>query len=116
MGLSQLGHLGPSTLVRAGIETKAISNLLGISERELKDLYPYELGYTDAVDLATVADVAFNLAKSGEHPSMTKWWLTVKGGWLYMEGGPKKEPFQILLDADEIEDEDITDADFFDHE
>lgn len=111
-----------TNLVRAGVESKAIANLLGITDKKLKELYPYELGFTDAVELAQVADVALKMALSGEHPSMTKWWLTVKGGWMYLESGPKKEPFQILLDQDIVDEEDsldgsvVEDAEFYDHE
>lgn len=91
--------------VRAGVRVEGIAHILNISEKNLKSCYPFELGTTDDMDLAVVADVAFNMAASGDHPSMTKWWLTVKGGWLFQENPVPTNPFQIILDSEVVEEE-----------
>ena len=92
---------------RSGCSDKFIADALGITIKQLKDNYPYEMDMTDADDLAIVANVAFNMASSGEDAGMTKWWLTVKGGWMYREQKPTSDPLQIILDSDEDEEDEM---------
>jgi hypothetical protein len=86
---------------RAGIGKERIAQRLGTTVRNVENCYPYELGYTDEESLAMVADVAFQMAVSGEHPTMTKFWLEVKGGWVPGMSAPGlggKKPLQIIID------------------
>jgi len=88
---------------RAGVINSRIAEILRVSLEDLEKHYPFELGFTDEEDLATIAEVAFNLAKSGEEPSMTKWWLQIKGGWIYDENAGKgvpSAPMLIILDRE----------------
>ncbi len=90
---------------RAGIGKERIANRLGCTVNQLEKTYPFELGYTDDTSLAIVADIAYQMASSGNHPTMTKWWLEVKGGWVAGGQGVgvnERKPLQILLDQDEI--------------
>lgn len=89
---------------RAGCTDKFIADAVGLTLKQTKENYPFEMGMTDVDDLAVVANVAYNMATSGEHPNMTKWWLTVKGGWMYAPAAPQTEPLKIVLDTDVDED------------
>lgn len=93
------------TWTRAGIGKERIAKRLGISLNQLETSFPYELGYTDETALAIVADVAYQMAISGNHPTMTKWWMEVRGGWVAgaaSASGAEKKPLQILLDPSEV--------------
>lgn len=84
---------------RAGITNIRISEILKISLEELEKSYPVELGFTDEEDLAVVADVAYAMASSGLDAGMTKWWLSVKGGWNPAAPPPPTDnaPLMIVL-------------------
>lgn len=88
---------------RAGVINLRIAEILRVSLETLEEHYPFELGFTDEEDLANVADVAYKMATSGEEPQMTKWWLQVKGGWIYDENAGKgvpSAPMLIILDRE----------------
>jgi hypothetical protein len=94
-----------TTWTRAGIGKERIAQRLGCSITDLERHYPFELGYTEDTALALVADVAFQMATSGQHPTMTKWWMEVRGGWLAGvngNGAANHNPLQIVLDSDEV--------------
>lgn len=98
---------------RAGIGKERIAHRLGVSVSQLENSYPFELGYTDEESLAIVADVAFQMAVSGRHPQMTKFWLEVKGGWMpgNLTGGDGgKKPLQIVVDPSVIEEAEFTEV------
>lgn len=102
---------------RAGIQNSRIAEILKISLEDLESSYPVELGFTDEEDLAVVADVAFTLASSGNDSSMTKWWLSVKGGWNPSTLPPPTDstPFMIVLaDGTTIENASLPQT--YDHE
>ncbi len=104
---SQTDSLRVKRFKRAGVTNDKIAEILRISLQDLEKHYPFEINHTDAEDLALVADVAYKMATSGEDPGMTKWWLTVKGGWIYDDKAsrePLQAPMVILLDRG-VEDE-----------
>lgn len=82
---------------RANVPNERIAEIIRVDLATLEKHYPFELEFTDEEDLAVIADVAYEMAKSGEDPGMTKWWLTVKGGWVYQEGGNIPQDHQPLL-------------------
>ena len=86
---------------RAGIGPERIARRLGITIRDLEKNYPFELGFTDEESLAVVADVAYQMATSGSHPTMTKFWLETRGGWqsgFQAHLGSQAKPLQIIVD------------------
>ena len=66
---------------RRGLSQDLIAALLGVSESTLKRRCAREL--TDGALLANarVALAAFELAVSGEHEAMTRFWLRTRMGW-----------------------------------
>lgn len=64
-----------------GLSQDLIANLLGISESTLKRHCADELRYGAEVTCCRIAMVATEMAMSGEHPFMTRWWLRVRAGW-----------------------------------
>lgn len=100
---------------RAGVLNQRIAEILRIRLEDLEKHYPVELGFTDEEDLAEIANVAYRMAVSGEDSSMTKWWLSVKGGWNpnVAPQGPETQPLMIILaDGAQIQGEVIEDAEF----
>lgn len=90
---------------RAGIGKERIAQRIGISVNQLEASYPYELGFTNDQAVAIVADVAYQMAVSGTQPTMTKWWLEVRAGWVTGQGvlaGAGQKPLTIMLDSDEV--------------
>lgn len=100
---------------RAGILNYRIAEIMRMTLDDLEKFYPVELGFTDEEDLAVIADVAYIMASSGQDSAMTKWWLSVKGGW-----NPNTPPVPtdqsplliVLADGSEYEGQTIEDAEF----
>lgn len=104
------------SLVRAFIPEERIAKIVGMSLNDLKNKFPYELGYTDDEELANVADTAYMMAISGRHPDMTKYWLKIKGGVKFYENvlevDNSKNPLMVIM-ADEVdEDGNIIEGDY----
>ena len=89
--------------VRCGMNnTERIAKVVGITEKQLKDNYSYELGFSDDADNMVVAEIAYEMAVSGRFPMMTQWWLERRGGpaWARKDGDDDvndKSPLIILL-------------------
>ena len=93
------------TWTRAGIGKERIANRIGITVNVLEKHYQFELGYTEDTAVAIVADVAYQMATSGKFPTMTKWWLEVRAGWVTgidAIGSQNASPLQIMLDSSEV--------------
>jgi hypothetical protein len=106
-------------LKRAGILNFRIAEIMKMTIEDLEKFFPVELGFTDEEDLADVAEVALNMAKSGVDSKMTQWWLAVKGGWNVNAPLPTNDqsPLMIVLaDGTEFENEstksEVIDGDF----
>lgn len=100
---------------RAGVLNHRIAEILRIPLATLEATYPVEIGFTDEEDLAIVADVAFDMAKSGLDASMTKWWLSVKGGWNPNTPPPQSDQSPLLIvlaDGTELIEGTIAEAEF----
>lgn len=70
-----------SVMTGLGMSPKEISDILLIEEKILKLFYIRELaGASPYVNLA-VAKKALEMALSGQHPDMTKFWLKARAGW-----------------------------------
>jgi hypothetical protein len=64
-----------------GMKAKQISDILLIEEKLLNTFYKRELaGASPYVNLA-VSKKALEMALSGNHPEMTKFWLKTQAGW-----------------------------------
>lgn len=93
---------------RAGIGPERIAKRVGVTKEVLENNFPFELGYTEEESLAVVADVAFQMATSGENASMTKFWLEARGGWrpgMGDVGAGQLEPLQLVLDGEVVKEE-----------
>lgn len=98
---------------RAGIGAERIASRLGVTVETLKQAFPLELGYTDEASLAAVAEVAYEMAISGKHPSMTKFWLEARGGWAPGQmavAGEQRKPLTILIDPEAVEEAEFTEV------
>jgi hypothetical protein len=70
-----------SVMTGLGMTPSQISDILVIEESLLKAYYKRELaGASPYVNLA-VAKKALEMALSGQHPDMTKFWLKTRAGW-----------------------------------
>lgn len=70
-----------SVMTGLGMTPAQISDILLIEESLLKVYYKRELaGASPYVNLA-VAKKALEMALSGQHPDMTKFWLKTRAGW-----------------------------------
>lgn len=67
--------------VISGMNQTMIANTLGISEPTLRAHYAEKLAWGAEVALARVAQTAYGMAISGEHPAMTMFYLKTRGGW-----------------------------------
>ena len=93
---------------RAGIGPERIAARLGIPVDILRNNYPFELGFTDEESLAVVADTAYQMAICGKFPTMTRFWLEARGGWVPGRGmlaGQQAKPLQVIIDGDVVEGE-----------
>ncbi len=95
-------------MVCIGLDQHTIAKIMGISNRTLTKYYKHNLAVGREKRTARVAGVAYEMAISGESPSMTTFWLKTQAGW-----SPKHhivvedKTFDIQWAEDE---EDIADA------
>jgi hypothetical protein len=95
-------------MVCIGLDQHTIAKIMGISNRTLTKYYKHNLAIGREKRTARVAGVAYEMAISGESPSMTTFWLKTQAGW-----SPKHhiviedKTFDIQWAEDE---EDIADA------
>jgi hypothetical protein len=95
-------------MVCIGLDQHTIAKIMGISNRTLTKYYKHNLSIGREKRTARVAGVAYEMAISGESPSMTTFWLKTQAGW-----SPKHhivvedKTFDIQWAEDE---EDIADA------
>jgi hypothetical protein len=64
-----------------GVSQDLIAELVGVSESTLKRNCSNELRLGAQMAYAKIAMAAFEMALSGDHPQMTRWWLQVRAGW-----------------------------------
>lgn len=64
-----------------GLSPRAIAKELGLSEQELVQSYKDDLDHGLEIANAKVAKVFFDLATSGDHPTLTSKWMELRGGW-----------------------------------
>jgi hypothetical protein len=87
-----------SRLAGLGLNMQQVADALGISkdtlERRIKEDERLQAAVAKgrAKAATKVAETAFRLATSGEHPSMTMFWLKTRLGW--REKDPQLEPPQ----------------------
>jgi AraC-like DNA-binding protein len=58
-----------------------IARVIGVSESTLKRRCKDELRLCALLANVRVAEVAYDMACSGDHPEMTRWWLRTRAGW-----------------------------------
>jgi hypothetical protein len=66
---------------RRGLPQDLIAQLAGISEATLKRRCAEELHLGATIANLQIAIAAYEMAVSGDHPTMTRWWLQVRAGW-----------------------------------
>jgi hypothetical protein len=64
-----------------GIPEVAIARTLSIDAKTLRKHFRKELDLAATKANATVAQSAFRMASSGQHPAMTIFWLKCRAGW-----------------------------------
>ena len=65
----------------SGMQQDHIAKAMGVSEATLKRHCARELEHGHYAYQAKVAEVAFQMAVSGDHPKMTRYWLRRFAGW-----------------------------------
>jgi hypothetical protein len=73
---------------RQGIWQHRIAKIMRVCEATLKRHCAEELFLGHAEHRARVTLVAYEMAVSGRHPTMTRWWLQRFAGW----GVPRRPP------------------------
>jgi len=68
-------------MVTIGLDQHTIAKVMGISNATLTKYYSYNLLVGKEKRTARVAGVAYEMAVSGESPSMTTFWLKTQAGW-----------------------------------
>jgi hypothetical protein len=68
-------------MVCIGLDQHTISKIMGISNATLIKYYSHNLLVGREKRTARVAGVAYEMAISGESPSMTTFWLKTQAGW-----------------------------------
>jgi len=68
-------------MVTIGLDQHTISKVMGISNATLNKYYSHNLAVGKEKRTARVAGVAYEMAVSGESPSMTTFWLKTQAGW-----------------------------------
>jgi hypothetical protein len=68
-------------MVCIGLDQHTISKIMGISNATLIKYYSHNLLIGREKRTARVAGVAYEMAISGESPSMTTFWLKTQAGW-----------------------------------
>ena len=64
-----------------GLSPKAIAKEFGLPLDTLTTLYRDDLDHGLEVANAKIAKVFFDLALSGDHPTLTTKWMELRGGW-----------------------------------
>ena len=88
-GLSQQSKYKPSDddyskveeMVTIGLDQHTIAKVMGISNATLTKYFAHNLLVGKDKRTARVAGVAYEMAVSGESPSMTTFWLKTQAGW-----------------------------------
>ncbi len=68
-------------MVCIGLDQHTIAKIMGISNATLNKYYAHNLTVGKEKRTARVAGVAYEMAVSGESPSMTTFWLKTQAGW-----------------------------------
>ena len=68
-------------MVTIGLDQHTISKVMGISNATLTKYFMHNLLVGKEKRTARVAGVAYEMAVSGENPSMTTFWLKTQAGW-----------------------------------
>jgi hypothetical protein len=68
-------------MVCIGLDQHTIAKIMGISNATLNKYYAHNLSVGKEKRTARVAGVAYEMAVSGESPSMTTFWLKTQAGW-----------------------------------
>ena len=68
-------------MVTIGLDQHTIAKVMGISNATLNKYYSHNLAVGKEKRTARVAGVAYEMAISGESPSMTTFWLKTQAGW-----------------------------------
>jgi hypothetical protein len=68
-------------MVTIGLDQHTIAKVMGISNATLSKYYSHNLLVGKEKRTARVAGVAYEMAVSGESPSMTTFWLKTQAGW-----------------------------------
>jgi len=68
-------------MVTIGLDQHTIAKVMGISNATLTKYYSHNLLVGKDKRTARVAGVAYEMAVSGESPSMTTFWLKTQAGW-----------------------------------
>lgn len=68
-------------MVTVGLDQHTISKIMGISNATLSKYFQHTLTTARDKRTAKVAGVAYEMAVSGESPSMTTFWLKTQAGW-----------------------------------
>jgi hypothetical protein len=68
-------------MVTIGLDQHTISKVMGISNATLTKYFEHNLLVGKEKRTARVAGVAYEMAVSGESPSMTTFWLKTQAGW-----------------------------------
>jgi len=68
-------------MVCIGLDQHTIAKIMGISNATLVKYYSHKLLVGREKRTARVAGVAYEMAVSGESPSMTTFWLKTQAGW-----------------------------------
>jgi hypothetical protein len=70
-----------SVMSALGLEAKEIAMVLNVEEKLLKAYYTRELSVSHKISNVMVARKALEMAMSGRHPDMTKFWLKAQAKW-----------------------------------
>ena len=68
-------------MVSIGLDQHTIAKIMGISSATLTKYYKTHMEVARDSRTARVAGVAYEMAVSGEHPSMTTFYLKTQAGW-----------------------------------
>ena len=86
-----------------GIQQEGITKILGLrSPKTLRNHFREELDKGAIEAHAQVAQACFKMAKSGQHPQMTMFWLRTQGRWrertVADPSAEAKAPFIVALE------------------
>lgn len=84
-------------LTKLGLPLEQVADILGISKRTLERRMHIDEKLRTAIEsgranqIKDVSEMAYQMAVSGKHPSMTMFWLKCRAGW---SSTPKEEPIE----------------------